>query len=89
MHIVSLLFKNNGRAELAVKTVRRILFDKTVNADANARIRLPDALLTHRNTSVQDLDMSLAVLLTVKSSRIISPLGHVLNMEAMEGDGNR
>lgn len=55
--------QSNGRAELAVKTAKRILFDNTDHCGRLCHDRAARALLTHRNTPVQDLDMSPAVML--------------------------
>ena len=55
--------QSNGRAELAVKTAKRILAD---NIDSSGRIcqdRATRAFLNHRNTPVQDLNMSPAKML--------------------------
>ena len=65
--------QSNGRVELAVKTAKRILFDNTDNCGRLCQDRAARALLTHRNTPAQDLDMSPAVMLC---SRIIK--GHLL-----------
>ena len=55
--------QSNGRPELAVKTAKRILFDNTDNCGRLCQDRTARALLTHRNTPVQDLDMSPAIML--------------------------
>ena len=55
--------QSNGRAELAVKTAKRILADNTDSCGRLCHDRAARALLTHRNTPVQDLDMSPAVML--------------------------
>ena len=55
--------QSNGRAELAVKTAKRVLAD---NIDSYGRLcedRAAMSLLTHRNTPVQGLDMSPAMML--------------------------
>ena len=55
--------QSNGRAELAVKSAKRILSD---NVDGSGRLnhdRVARALLVHRNTPVADINMSPAVML--------------------------
>ena len=55
--------QSNGRAELAVKTAKRILADNIDSSGCVCHDRAARALLTHRNTPVQDLDMSPAIML--------------------------
>ena len=55
--------QSNGRAELAVKTAKRILADNTDSGGHLNHDRAARALLTHRNTPVQDLNMSPAMML--------------------------
>lgn len=55
--------QGNGRAELAVKTARRILADNTDSYGRLCHDRAARPLLTHGNTPVQDLDMSPAMML--------------------------
>ncbi|MEL7377532.1 MAG: DDE-type integrase/transposase/recombinase, partial [Bacteroidota bacterium] len=55
--------QSNGRAELAVKSAKRILTD---NVDGSGRLnndKVAHALLAHRNTPVSDLNISPAVML--------------------------
>ena len=64
--------QSNGRAELAVKTAKRILMSNTdsagrLNNDSTAR-----AFLNHRNTPVQDVGISPAMMLFGRPSRITS-----------------
>ena len=65
--------QSNGRAELAVKTAKRILFDNVgphgnINNDRVAR-----ALLQHRNTPLQDIGLSPAQLLYGRTLRDCIP----------------
>ena len=55
--------QSNGRAELAVKTAKRILADSTDSSGRLNHDRVARSLLTHRNTPVQDLNMSPAIML--------------------------
>ena len=55
--------KSNCHAELAVKTAKCILADDTDNCSHLCHDHVAWALLTHRNTPVQDLGMSLAIML--------------------------
>ena len=55
--------QSNGRAELAVKTAKRILADNTDSYGRLCHDRAARSLLTHRNTPVQDLNISPAMML--------------------------
>ena len=55
--------QSNGRAELTVKTAKRILAGNTDNCGRLCHDHAARALLTHHNTPVQDLSMSSAVML--------------------------
>ena len=61
--------QSNGRAELAVKTAKRILYDNTKpNGDLNTD-KVARALLQYRNTPIQDLNISPAQLLYGRTLR--------------------
>ena len=55
--------QSNGQAELAMKTAKRILAGNMDNCGCLCHDRTARALLTHRNTPVQDFGMSPAVML--------------------------
>ena len=55
--------QSNGHAELAVKTVKWILFNNIDNCERLGQDQAVQAFLTYHNTAIQDLDMSLAVML--------------------------
>ena len=55
--------QSNGRAELAVKTAKRILADSTDSYGRLCHDRAARSLLTHRNTPIQDLNISPAMML--------------------------
>lgn len=55
--------QSNGRAELAVKTAKRILVDSTDSCGRLCHDQAARSLLTHRNTPVRDLHMSPAMML--------------------------
>ena len=54
--------QSSGHAELAIKTAKQILFDNTDNCGHLCQDLAARALLTHLNTPVQDLDMSLVIM---------------------------
>ena len=55
--------QSNGRAELALKSAKRILSDKVDGSGRLNHDRVARALLVHRNTPVADINMSPAVML--------------------------
>ena len=55
--------QSNGRAELAVKSAKRILSDNVDNSGRLDHDKVARVLLIHRNTPVADLNMSPAVML--------------------------
>ncbi len=55
--------QSNGRAELAVKVARRILYDNVGPSGSLNTDRITRALLQHRNTPLQDIGLSPAQLL--------------------------
>ena len=55
--------QSNGRAELAVKSAKRILSDNVDNSGHLDNDKVARALLVHRNTPVADLNISPAVML--------------------------
>ena len=61
--------QSNGRAESAVKTAKRILADNTESGGRLNLDRACRALLSHRNTPVQDLNMSPAMMLYGRAIR--------------------
>ncbi len=55
--------QSNGRAELAVKTAKRILLNNTDSAGRLNHDRTARAFMIHRNTPVQDVNISPAMML--------------------------
>ena len=55
--------QSNSRAELAIKTAKRILANNTDGYGRLYHDRAANALLTQRNTLVQNLSMSTAIML--------------------------
>ena len=64
-HHLSLAYyaQSNGRAEVAVKTAKRILLDNTDSAGCLDYDQTARAFLMHRNTPIQDLGLSPAMML--------------------------
>ena len=54
--------QSNGRAELAVKTAKRIIMENTIRGSLN-NDKAARAILQHRNTPIQDLGLSPAQIL--------------------------
>ena len=65
--------QSNGRAELAVKTAKRILLDNVGPRGCLNNDRVARALLQHRNTPLQDIDLSPAQLLYGRTLRDCIP----------------
>ena len=76
--------QNNGHVELVVKIAKRILAHNTDNCGRLCKDRVVRPLMTHRNTSVQDLGMSPAIMLY---GRIIKDHLLVLRKENKETKG--
>ena len=67
--------QGNGRAELAVKSAKRLLRDNTVNGSLNTD-RASNALLQYRNTPIQHLGLSPAQMLFHRNLRDGLPAQH-------------